>query len=215
MVARYGEMRWYTATWYHFAAPSQYASLKHVASIFNLISPKGIHCAACHIIVESETAGWILSAIFFFFFGSAPVQHVRWARSAVVWYLPLKDIRGFVATLAARVGTLWHFVTQTGSHKKKNIPFVARCISSWHRQRERRGFVFCVVPAWIFAWIYSKDQQASRIGGSKLANGVNLCQSVFDPCDRLTTFAGYSYFLPKMHAGIRSSPLWHRKWALV
>ncbi len=78
----------------------------------------------------------------------------------------------------AHSDNLWHKV---GATKKTPFPLwhgalVAGTVAS---QQEGRGFVFCVEPAWMFAWIYSKDQQARRIGGSKLANGVNLSQSVF------------------------------------
>lgn len=81
--------------------------------------------------------------------------------------LPLKDIRGLAATLC------WPPLTICDTKwepQKKTFPLwygelVAGNTSS---QQEGRAVVFCVEAAWMFAWIYSKDQQAKMIGGSEL-----------------------------------------------
>lgn len=130
-------------------------------------------------------------------FGSTPIQHVRWVRSAVVFSLLLEDIRGFAATLASCVGTLfdnfWHKVGAT-----KNIPFVARCISSWHCRLTARKTWFCFLC------------------GACMDVCMDLLQRPASQEDR-RLFIGHwcSYFVPKMCTGICSCPLWHQKWALV
>lgn len=108
-----------------------------------------------------------------------------WVRSAVVLNLPLK-------TCEESLPQLPPVLAQGGSHKK-SIPLVAQCISSWHRYPATRkcGFVFCVDSEWMFAWIYSKNNNP---GGLEALNWpmvwIWASRSVCDPSDRLGTSAG-------------------------
>lgn len=178
-------------------------------STFNMIAISGRTAhTACHIIREREAAGWILFALL-------------WKHSCST--CEMSEVSCCVVSTSERhqrirchacrlrwhtLDNLWHKVGATKKHSLcGHGALAAGTVAS---QQEGRGFVSCVEPAWMFAWIYSKDQQARRIGGSKLANGVNLSQSV---C--LWTLWQLLPGIPTFYAGIQSSPLWHRKWALV
>lgn len=106
-----------------------------------------------------------------------------------------KILRGCAATLATCVGTkceppkkiinhslLWHSALAAGT------------VAS---QQEICGFVSCVEPGRMFAWIYSK--KPNNPGGEEAPNWLMVwiwaSGSVCDPHDKLRTSAGFYYFL--------------------
>lgn len=131
-------MCWHTAVWY--GEPSECVSLKHDhhKRTYNMYRMSSHNRQK-----KNQQVGFSLLR----------------ERSAVVLHLPLKDMRGFAATLATCAGTKWE------PQKKKSLPLwhsalVAGTVAS---QQEIRGFVFCVDGC--LHGFTPKIQQSRRIGG--------------------------------------------------
>lgn len=179
----------YMPTW--CAALWRYVSLQHVEKTFNLITVKAQ--TACHIIREKENSR--LDPLFRFYSG--------WVRSAVALYLPLKAVREFSLTLAACVGTSTICDTKWEPHTytHKNIPFVARCISSWHRRITARRTTFCFSVWSLHGCSHGFTPKTSKPWGLEALNWPMVwtwaSRCVCDPCDRLTA-SSFPPFYPKM-----------------
>lgn len=157
---------------------------------FSLITMKAR--TACHIIGERENSR--LDSLFPFY--------AWWVRSAVALCLPLKAVREFSATLAARAGTSTICDTKWKPHThKKNIPFVGRCISSWHRRITARRTTFCFSVSSLHGCSHGFTPKTRKLRGLEALNWPMVwtwaSRCVRDPCDGLTA-SSFPSFYPKM-----------------
>lgn len=114
------------------------------------------------------------------FFGNTCLHHLRWCTVSCC-VVSTSERHQRIRSLPRLLPVLTHLtICGTKWEPQKTFPLWHGALVAGiaHSKKDLVFFSDRFLSAWVFAWIYSKDLQARRIGGSKLPNGVNLSQLV-------------------------------------